>query len=125
LERCAYNDHTDAFKETLEKNIKRNKSNETVQNRLQNMLREYEVEKNTLKEIKKCDSSFDITLEDIKKIKLELCSLANFGEKISQIYKEQEEFLKERQYDDEVNVKATGENFLSSLGDIFSKMKFW
>jgi hypothetical protein len=89
------------------------------------MLQEYEVEKNILKESKIGESSFKITLEDIKKIKEELCSLANFGEKISQIYKEQEEFLKERQYDDEVNVKATGENFLSSLGDIFSKMKFW
>jgi hypothetical protein len=125
LENCAFNDYTDAFKGTLIRNIERNKSNEIAQSRLQNMLQEYEVEKNILKESKIGESSFKITLEDIKKIKEELCSLANFGEKISQIYKEQEEFLKERQYDDEVNVKATGENFLSSLGDIFSKMKFW
>jgi hypothetical protein len=124
LESCAYNDYTDAFKETLEKNIERNKRNEMVQNRFKNMLREYEVEKNIFKEIKIGKSSFNITLEDIKKIEEELCSLANFGEKISQIYAEQEEFLKERQFDEEIRVKVTGENFLSNLGDIFSEMKF-
>jgi hypothetical protein len=124
LERCVYNDYTDAFKETLEKNIERNKRDEMVQNRFKNMLREYEVEKNILKEIKIGKSSFNITLVDIKKIKEELCSLANFGEKISQIYAEQEEFLKERQFDEEIRVKVTGENFLSNLGDIFSEMKF-
>jgi hypothetical protein len=124
LESCAYNDYTDAFKETLEKNIERNKRNEMVQNRFKNMLREYEVEKNIFKEIKIGKSSFNITLVDIKKIKEELCSLANFGEKISQIYAEQEEFLKERQFDEEIRVKVTGENFLSNLGDIFSEMKF-
>jgi hypothetical protein len=64
-------------------------------------------------------------LEDIKKTKEELCSLANFGEKISQIYAEQEEFLKEGQFEEEIKVKATGENFLSNLKDRFSKMKFW
>jgi t-SNARE complex subunit (syntaxin) len=95
-----------------------------VQNRLQNMLREYEVEKNSLKEIRIKDSSFDITLEDIKKIKEELYSLAKFGEKISQIYAEQEQFLKERQFDEEIRVKARVENFLSNLRDRFSKIKF-
>jgi hypothetical protein len=64
-------------------------------------------------------------LEDIENIQNELCSLANFGEKISQIYAEQKEFLKERQFDEEIRVKATGEHFLSNLEDIFSQIKFW
>jgi hypothetical protein len=124
LKSCSFNDYTDAFKKTLEKNIKLNNGNEMAL-RLQNMLREYEVEKNILKGIRNSDSSFDITLEDIKKIKEELCSLAYFGEIINQIYVEQEEFLKEQQFDEEIRVKATGEKFLSSLINAFSKMKFW